>query len=130
MTDIKSVSRRSFLQRGLICVSAIPIAASVGYFSSLAFAEGPSVALNPEDPVAKGLGYVADATKVDLVKWPKKAAADGAKQRCGNCVLFKNGGQKIEGTEGEFGVCALFQQGLVNSNGWCNSWALNPAAPA
>lgn len=76
------------------------------------------------EPMAKTLGYSADASKVDAKKWTKKAQADGKNQFCHNCILFNSG--KV--TTDKEGPCALFPGKHVAAAGWCNSWAKNPAA--
>ena len=130
MKDTKT-SRRDFLK---IIPSVVVgcAAATVPAFSFLkdASAQNPSASGAPttavdadNDMMAKTLGYVHDATKADVVKFPKRAGAEGAKQFCNNCVLMTQGGLKVAGKEGDWGKCALFQTGLVNVNGWCNSWA-------
>jgi hypothetical protein len=83
-----------------------------------------SKAVDPLSPLAASLGYVHDASKVDVEKFPKKKGPDGAKQLCSTCQLYLGGNSKITGEEGEWGKCAIFPDGLVNVNGWCNSWAL------
>lgn len=121
-------SRRKFLKNSLAVLSAVPVASAlervgVGNIlqTSLAHAQVTS-ALALENPQAVALGYVHDASKVDTAKWPKKAGADGASQKCGSCQLLTQAGLKADGQEGEWGKCALFPDGLVNVNGWCNSW--------
>lgn len=121
----KNISRRSFFKNFLIALAALP--AFAGYNPragfSTAFAADPTKPLDPEAPMPKSLGYTPDNTKVDLVKFPKKAGPDGAKQKCSGCVLFLEGGKKIEGQKGEWGKCGLFPDGLVSADGWCNSFA-------
>lgn len=75
------------------------------------------------DPQAKALGYVADASKVDTAKWPKRAGPEGAKQFCNNCLLYNEGKESKEAQ----GPCRLFPGKAVAAKGWCNSWAMNPA---
>jgi hypothetical protein len=117
-------SRRQFLRHALACTSMAALC--LVSKKELAHAQATQP-LSEEDPVAKALGYYHDASKVDPVKWPKRAGAEGAKQLCSNCTFFSQGGMKVEGKEGEFGRCTIFAQGLVNSKGWCNSWILKPA---
>jgi hypothetical protein len=117
-------SRREFLKRGAVVVTALPI---LGQLVSEARAQAtPAKPLDPALPAAAALGYIHDATKVDTTKFPKRAGADGAKQFCNNCVLFSEGGKKLEGQPGEWGKCALFTDGLANAQGWCNSWVPKP----
>ena len=68
-----------------------------------------------DDPVAKALGYVHDATKVDTVKFPKRAAADGATQFCHNCLQFT-------ATSDGWGTCTVIPGKRVAAAGWCNVW--------
>jgi hypothetical protein len=123
--NISNQNRRSFLRRGLIVVAATPIFLTK---SDFAFAEEEKLVALPEDDTqAKALGYVEDASKVDKVKFPKKAAPDGDKQKCSTCMLLQKGGLKADGKEGEYGKCSLFQKNVVAVNGWCNSWVAKPA---
>ena len=65
------------------------------------------------DGQAKALGYVADATKADKVKFPKYAAP----QACANCALF-------QGKAGDAaGGCALFAGKQVAGKGWCSAYS-------
>ncbi len=67
------------------------------------------------DPQAQALGYKADATKVDKVKFPKFAAG----QTCSSCQLY-------QGKAGDTaGPCPLFQNKLVAAAGWCSAWVKN-----
>jgi len=129
MENSALVSRRSFLRRGLICVSAASVVATYAGVGQLAYAQGELKALSADDPMAKALGYITDSSKADPAELAKKGQPDASKQNCSTCVLFKDGGKSISGVDGQFGTCALFQSGLVNSKGWCKSWALNPALP-
>jgi hypothetical protein len=65
------------------------------------------------DPAASGLGYKADATKVDKAKQPKYAAG----QNCGNCALFQ--GKASD----KAGGCPLFAGKHVATAGWCSAYA-------
>ena len=120
-----NLSRRTFVRRATLAILGAPIAAHAVRVTE-AFAA--NTALDPSNPTAMALGYVTDATKVDTAKFPKRAGAEGAKQFCKSCILFTQGGLKADGQEGTWGKCTLFPTGLVNENGWCNSWALKPGA--
>ncbi len=119
-------SRRSFLAQATVTAfGAATLLPSI--FRSKALAQAPAakpVAVSETDPTAKALGYVADGSKVDLKKWPKKAGPDGAKQACANCVLFK----AEKGTNEAMAACPLFPGKVVAAKGWCNSWAKSPTA--
>ena len=64
------------------------------------------------DPQAQGVGYRADATKVDKAKFPKYAAG----QLCSNCTLYQ--GKAADAS----GPCALFPGKAVAGKGWCNAY--------
>ena len=76
-----------------------------------AMAQG--AALSETDPAAVAQGYRADASKVDVKKFPKFAAG----QNCANCALFQ--GKAGAAT----GPCALFPGKDVAAKGWCQAWA-------
>jgi hypothetical protein len=69
--------------------------------------------LDEKDPQAVGLGYKADATKVDKAKNPKYAAGNN----CANCALFQAKAGAVSGG------CALFGAKQVAAKGWCSAWA-------
>jgi hypothetical protein len=113
-------NRRNFLKKSLYILGTVPLL-EVG--SSRAWAQEMKP-LDEGDPQAQALGYKHDATKVDTTKFPKRAQAGGEKQLCSNCVLLLQSDLAAQGAEGtQWGKCALFPQGLVSLNGWCNSWA-------
>lgn len=120
-------SRREFLKfsgLGLIGAAAL---GTLSLRSLPADAQAAKLPLVTEaDPMAKSLGYNPDATKVDIKKWAKRAPPAGKEQFCRTCILF-NGGKAT--TEKE-APCALFAGKAVLANGWCNSWAKNPATKA
>ena len=119
-------SRRDFLKiSGLGLLSAAAL-------SKITLSSVPAEAQNTKglpmvsesDAMAKTLGYHADATKVDTKKWSKRAGPDGKSQLCKTCILF-NGTKPTNDAQGP---CSLFPGKQVAANGWCNSWAKNPAA--
>jgi hypothetical protein len=86
--------------------------------STLAVATtGTSLAADPmlaeTDPQAVGLGYKADTTKVDAVKYPKHTNA----QKCSGCALFKAAAGAAAGG------CQIFAGKQVAANGWCGAFA-------
>lgn len=68
--------------------------------------------VDEKDPQAAGLGYKADATKVDKAKAPKYAAG----QNCGNCALYQGGSAASGG-------CPLFAGKQVAAKGWCTAYS-------
>ncbi len=84
-------------------------------FSGAAFASGAraQAMVGEKDPQAVALGYVADAKRVDVKKYPRFAAS----QNCGNCALFQ--GKASD----KAGGCPLFAGKQVATAGWCSAWA-------
>ena len=86
------------------------VAASGAVLASAARAQAK---LEEKDPQAVALGYVMDATKADVKKFPKYAAG----QNCGNCALY-------QGKAGDaMGNCPLFAGKPVAAKGWCSAYA-------
>jgi hypothetical protein len=75
-----------------------------------AAAEAPMV--DPKDPTAASLGYVAEAAQADAARFPKYAAG----QACNNCALF--GGKPGDAT----GPCPLYTGKRVNAGAWCSGY--------
>ena len=69
--------------------------------------------VDEKDAQAAALGYVADAKRADIKKYPKYAAG----QNCANCALFQ--GKAAD----KAGACPLFAGKQVASTGWCSAWA-------
>lgn len=94
-------SRRSFIQ-------IVPVAGAALFAARLALAAD----VDPKDPQAAALGYVADAAKADKAKYPKYAAG----QSCTTCQLYQ--GKAGDATGG----CPLFAGKTVAAKGWCSAW--------
>ncbi len=110
-------SRRRFLAQVALAVpaGAVLLEAAVNTASAQAAAPAALPKLDVNDPSAKALLYVEDATKVDR-KNPL-AARFTPDQHCANC-------SQIQGKEGDaHRPCAIFPGKLVASNGWCSVWA-------
>lgn len=73
--------------------------------------------LEETDPVAAGLGYVADASRADSAKYKNYTAG----QNCGNCSLF---GGTASDTRGP---CPLFTGKDVLAAGWCSAYVKKSA---
>lgn len=111
MTDQK-ISRRRLMQHAIAGIAAIPAAALVA---------GEAAAeelISENDPTAKTLGYVADASKVN----PKQNPTYKPGQNCANCIQYtgKPGAAS--------GGCNIFPNKLVHAKGWCRVWGLKPGA--
>jgi hypothetical protein len=111
-------SRRDFCKKSLIALSVIPFA---GVVTKDVFAQAiPTTAVDgTKNPMVAAVGYVDDAAKSDKRK--------DATQVCKGCALYVTGGLKVAGQTGEYGKCALFLDGLVAANGWCQSFAAKPS---
>ena len=107
------ISRRALVKGGLIAGAMLPM---LGLVASNALADGLP-ALDPNDPTAKALGFVADTTKVDATANPTHKST----QKCGTCAQFQ--GKAGDATGG----CAIFAGHSVPQGGWCKVWAQKPA---
>jgi hypothetical protein len=97
-------TRRAFIQ-------ILPLAGAAALCANAAFAAG-AADVDPKDPQAVALGYVADATKADKAKYPRYAAG----QACGGCQLFQ--GKAADASA----PCALFGGRQVAGKGWCSAY--------
>ena len=104
MTQAKS--RRSVLKGLVLSVGAC----AAGRASRALAADLPR--LDVSDPAAVKLGYVLEASHVDVKKHPNFVAGSN----CDNCLL-------LQGTPGNtYRPCQLFPGKLVKISGWCTQW--------
>ena len=96
-------SRRRLLKSVSFGVALAPIAGTA--LKSAWAADLPP--LTEDDPTAKALKYVPDASK-----------ASGAKpgSHCGDCKLYQGAANSAQGP------CLLFPGKAVKATGWCSSW--------
>lgn len=99
--------RRQALKLALTGITAVPLANLLLYSRAYAADLPP---LSEDDPAAKGLGYVHDASKATDPKHKPN-------QFCKNCNLVRS-------DSGELRQCAIFPGKGVNENGWCTAWVL------
>ena len=85
----------------------------------IAYAENEMVTL--DNPTAKALQYAPDASTVATK--PEKMGVKGSDQSCSNCQFAVGDARKVDGHEGEYVPCQLFQKNLVSKSGWCTGWA-------
>ena len=78
-------------------------------------ADMPKLAM--DDPQAKALAYVEDATSIDRAKQPRYQPG----QACANCALYQN----RDGAE--WAGCSIFPGKLVAGAGWCSVYAPGPS---
>jgi len=86
--------------------------AIVPFAGAAVLAQSQGAPLDPKDPQATALGYVADATKADKAKYPKYAAG----QTCATCQLY------LGKADAATAPCGLFQNKLVPKQAWCSAW--------
>ena len=108
----RKIHRRDVLKGALIGVAAVPVTALLGR------AEAATGKVDPNEPQAKSLGYVEDATKVDAKANPNFKAG----QHCANCIQYTGKAGDAEGG------CNLFPGKSVKAAGWCKVWVLKPGA--
>jgi hypothetical protein len=108
------ISRRAIVKSGLIAGALVPAFGMVGHPAQAAALP----ALDPNDPTAKALGFVTDASKVSAAANPTYKPT----QKCGNCAQF-------QGKAGDAsGGCNIFAGHSVPQGGWCKVWAQKPGA--
>ena len=98
-------NRRTVLKLALSSVAAVPLG-SLLLPQQARGQDLPPVA--EDDPAAKGLGYVHDASKTTDPKHKPD-------QFCKNCNLVRS-------DSGQWRHCAIFPGKSVDENGWCTAW--------
>ena len=96
-------SRRVFMRNSLLGLAALPL--GTGLLSSRAFAQ-ELPPLDPENPQAKALNYVTEASNAS------DHAAYSEGETCDTCMFYQEANQG----------CQLFPQNSVEPKGWCQSW--------
>ena len=107
------MTRRSIVKSGLIAGALFPAFGLIGGTAGAA----ALTPLDPNDPTAKALGFVSDATKVDAAANPTYKPA----QKCSTCAQYL--GKAGEATAG----CNIFAGHSVPAAGWCKVYAPKPA---
>jgi hypothetical protein len=127
--DHTESSRRTFIKLGAVGIAVAPFASLLT--SSIAHAKrkpeehipAGNAALPEDDPQAKALHYVEDATTA------KSGRKEG--QFCQNCQLYSGAPDQA------WGPCAIFSYRkhpdthtpyLVAAQGWCDSWGPRASA--
>ena len=108
------ISRRAIVKRGLLAGALVP---AFGMLAATAEADALPP-LDPNDPNAKALGYVTDATKVNAANNPTYKA----NQKCATCAQFQ--GKAGDATGG----CNIFAGHSVPQGVWCKVWAQKPCS--
>jgi hypothetical protein len=111
MSDQK-FPRRTLLKGALLGVATVPVAALLG---RTAYAAAGRV--DPNEPQAKSLGYIEDASKVD----PKANPNFKPGQLCSNCLQAP-----VAPAGAKWVPCNIFAQREVAANGWCKVYVKRP----
>ena len=103
MKQVIDASRRRLLKTVTFSAAVIPVAGLP--LRAASAADLPLV--TDDDPTAKALKYVSDASK-----------ATGAKpgSKCANCSNYQGAAGSAQGG------CVLFPGKAVKATGWCSSW--------
>jgi hypothetical protein len=107
----RKIPRRDVLKGALIGVAAVPVTALLGRAEA---ATGP---VDPNEPQAKSLGYVVDASKVDVKANPNFKPG----QTCATCLQVPAGKEK-----GDMSPCNIFAGRTVSAKGWCKVFVKRP----
>ncbi len=109
----QKISRRAMVKGSLLAGALVPALGLVGS-SAEAAAMTP---LDPSDPQAKALGFVADASKVNAAAEPTFKPT----QKCSTCAQYQ--GKAADASAG----CNIFVGHTVPAAGWCKVWVQKPA---
>jgi hypothetical protein len=104
--------RRSLLKGALLGVAAVPVSSLL-----LRTADAAAGKVDPNEPQAKSLGYIEDASKVD----PKANPNYKAGQICGNCLQAPNAKPGMAEVP-----CNIFAGRNVATKGWCKVYVKRP----
>jgi len=105
-------TRRNFLAKLAVSVVTPTLLAS----SAFGQTPPPPGKLEETDPMAIALGYKADSTKVDAIKYPQHKP----EQICSGCALYQGKSGEAEGP------CAPVGGKIVAAAGWCMVFAKKP----
>ena len=97
--------RRRVLKLAVSSVAAVPLSSLLLHGQAKA---GDLPPVSEDDPAAKGLGYVHDASQSPD---PKRKPD----QFCKNCNLIRS-------DAGKWRACQIFPGKGVHENGWCTAW--------
>ena len=104
------ITRRAVVKFGLMAGTVVPAVGLLGEGSRAAASELQP--LDPRDPMAVTLGFIDDATKVDV----KTNSSYVRGQTCANCEQFQGPRDAARGG------CVLFAGKSVPAAGWCKVW--------
>ena len=107
------ISRRHLIKNALLAGAVVPALGLIARESRAADLKP----LDANDPTAKALAYVADASHVDASANPTFKTG----QRCANCMQYQ--GKPTDPTA----ACTIFPGRSVPAAGWCKVWTQRPA---
>lgn len=114
-------NRRDLLKKALVAVPAsLALFASARLLYAAPAKAGALKLVDPKDPTATALKYVAKSDPKVAEKRPERSGVKGKDQNCANCSLYTKQGE-IDGQE--VGKCLMITSGSVTAVGWCASWA-------
>jgi High potential iron-sulfur protein len=103
------MTRRAMVKGSLIAGALVPAISLLGNTAGAA----DLTPLDPNDPTAKGLGFVTDASKVSAATSPTYKAGS----KCSTCAQYT--GKPSDASGG----CNIFAGHTVPAGGWCSVWA-------
>ena len=115
----KILDRRNFIRVSLVGVAALLVRKGDLLATNALAADMPLA--SPDDQQAKALGYVEDAKKLDLKKYPNVLAKKAKNPTCANCMFYPD-------KDKPQGACQLMPGKAVKAAALCGSWNLRPGA--
>lgn len=107
----QQITRREMVKATLLAGALVP---SIGLIGNVGEAAALTP-LDPNDPQAKALGFVTDASKAASNPVYKTGS------KCATCAQYE--GKPSDAS----GPCKIFVGHTVPSGGWCSVWAAKPA---
>ena len=105
----RQARRRQLSRRGFVKATGAAATVITAGFGTSAIGSTDLPKVSEDDPMAKALGYVHDARKVD-------AAQRFSDRFCNNCALYAGK------ADAEWAKCSIFPGKVVAGEGWCRSW--------
>jgi hypothetical protein len=102
------MTRRAMVKGSLLAGALVPAMGLMGTAEADALTP-----LDPNDPQAKALGFMTDASKVAAASNPTYKPG----QKCATCAQFQ--GKPTDAS----GACNIFAGHTVPGGGWCRVWA-------
>jgi hypothetical protein len=107
-TDTASETAPAIDRRRVLCL----VSGILGTVVWMRQAKAQFPRLDENDPSAKMVGYLEDASRVDRKRYPKYRPD----QTCGSCDLY------MAKPTDPWAVCTLFPRRVVAGKGWCDAY--------